>query len=270
MSFLRKRWLSLLGVVIVLILIVVAIFAGVITSHDPNDIHLELSFAKPSATYLLGNDQNGCDIFSRLIYGARTSMLVGISTVIVCMTIGLLIGLFTGYLGGFFDSFVMRIVDMFLAFPGILLSISIAAFLTPSVYNVIIALSIVGWVSYARLVRSQVLTLKSLEYVQASKVNGAGIFRVLFIHILPNLIAPLCILGTFNMAGAIIAEASLSFLGIGASPVEGSWGVMLDVGRQHLLNAPRLAIYPGIAIMMTVMAFNFIGDGLRDLFDPKV
>lgn len=265
----KKHKLAFLGLIIIAIMVVCALFAGLLSPYDPHDIQLQYSLEKESLVHPFGRDENGADMLSKVIHASRISLAVGFSVVFFTSLLGILLGLLGGYYGGIFDHILMRIVDIFMAFPGLLLAITISALLPPSMYNVIFALSIVGWVSYARLVRGQVLSIKEREHVIAAKSLGASDARIIFIHILPNTLAPVLVAATFGVAGAIIGESSLSFLGIGVPPTSFSWGSMLDAGRQHLLDAPHLAIYPGIAIMLAVMGFNFLGDALRDKFDPK-
>jgi peptide/nickel transport system permease protein len=204
-----------------------------------------------------------------MIYGSRISLIVGILVVSISLTIGLSIGSMAGYFGGIIDEAIMRLVDVFLAFPGILLAIAITAVLGPSLRNVLIALCLMGWVGYARIIRGQILAVRDLEYVQAAQANGASPLRIMIRHILPNILAPVIVEATFGMAGAIIAEAGLSFLGLGIQPPSPSWGSMLAEGRQFLLLAPHLTTFPGLAIMLTVLGLNFVGDGLRDAMDVR-
>lgn len=257
------------GALIVILLITTALFAPVISPYDPSEQNLFEGLKGPGSKHILGQDRLGRDILSRIIYGSRVSLQVGIMAVGISLILGLIIGSASGYFGGFIDNLFMRIADILLAFPGILLAIGITAVLGPSLTNVILALSIISWVGYARLIRGQILSVREYEYVSAARAIGAGDIRIITKHILPNIIAPVLIQASFGMAGAITAEAGLSFLGLGTQPPTPSWGSMLNEGRNYLLVAPHLTIFPGIAIMIVVIAFNFFGDSLRDLWDVK-
>jgi peptide/nickel transport system permease protein len=217
-----------------------------------------------------GTDELGRDILSRLIYGARISMLVGSSVVAFSLGIGLIIGAVAGYYGGRLDRFVNVVVmNAFMSFPGILIAIAFIAFRGPGIFNLILALSIGGWVGYARLVRAQVLAAREREYVEASRALGASDLRIIAVHILPNVIQPIIVQAAIGMAGAILAEATMSFLGLGVPPPTASWGAMLNDGRSHLFDAPHLVLFPALAVMLAVLSFNFIGDALRDFLDPR-
>ena len=268
MKIIQNR-LALFGLCILILFIGIALFAIYLAPFDPSEQHLQEGLSGPSHQHLLGQDKLGRDILSRMIYGSRISLLVGISVVSISLIVGVLIGSMAGYFGGIVDEIIMRIVDIFLAFPGILLAIAITAVMGPSLRNVLIALCLMGWVGYARIIRGQILSVRELEYVQAAQANGASSIRILTFHILPNIMAPVIIEMTFGMAGAIIAEAGLSFLGLGVQPPTPSWGSMLAEGRQFLLLAPHLTTFPGLAIMLTVLGLNFVGDGLRDAMDVR-
>lgn len=270
MSRLFGNRLVLIGLLVILALIATALLAPVLAPFDPAGQKLEEGLSPPNQRHLLGQDKFGRDIFSRIIYGARISLWVGLSTALVSLCIGTAIGASAGYLGGVADEIVTRVIDILLAFPGILLALALMAVLGPSLNNVILALCAVGWVGYARLARGQVLTLKERDYVQAAKALGAGNTRIIFAHIVPNIMAPLIVEATFGMGGAIVSEAGLSFLGFGVQPPTPSWGSMLNEGRQFLLIAPHMTTFPGLAIMMVVLGFNFLGDGLRDALDPRL
>ncbi len=259
----------LTGLVTLGVFLWLAVAAPWVAPHDPYEIRLEEGLGRPSLVHPLGQDKLGRDVMSRIIYGARVSMWVGIVTVAVSLTVGTLLGFFAGYYGGIIEEIIMRIVDILLAFPGILLAIAMTSVLGPSVNNVILALCITGWVGYARLVRAQVLSVRSADYVQSARALGAGDMRICVKHILPNILAPLVVEATFGLAGAILAEAGLSFLGLGTQPPTPSWGTMLNEGRQFLLVAPHMTLAPGAAIMAAVVALNVLGDGLRDLLDVK-
>jgi peptide/nickel transport system permease protein len=250
-------------------LLLVAALAPRISPHDPSAQALDSGLSGPSASHWLGQDKLGRDLLSRLIHGSRISVAVGLGTVSLSLAIGLLAGSLSGYFGGTVDHLFMRLADILLAFPGILLAIGITAVLGPSLRNVLIALSLLGWVGYARLVRGQVLKIKEMEFVQSARATGSPPFRVLLAHILPNTLSPIIVEATFGIGRAIVAEAGLSFLGLGVAPPAPSWGAMINEGRHFLFLAPHLAAVPGLAIMATVMAFNFLGDGLRDAMDVR-
>jgi peptide/nickel transport system permease protein len=224
----------------------------------------------PDRTHLMGRDQLGRDLMARIIYGARISVLVGFSVVAISSIAGVLIGAFAGYKGGWVDRIVSGFLfNVFLSFPGILLAIAMVAFLGPSVKNLITALSVIGWVGYARLMRAQVLKVRELDFVTAARALGASDVRIMFRHLLPNSIQPLIVQASLGMAGAILAEAGMSFLGLGVPEPIPSWGKMIDDSREFWFTAPHLFIFPGLMIALAVLAFNFIGDGLRERLDPK-
>ena len=224
----------------------------------------------PDRRHLMGRDQLGRDVLARIIYGARISLLVGISVVSVSTTTGVLIGALAGYLGGWADRIISGFLfNVFLSFPGILLAIAMVAFLGPSIRNLIIALSVIGWVGYARLMRAQVLKVREYDFVTAARALGASNFRILGQHILPNSIQPLIVQASLGMAGAILSEAGLSFLGLGVPEPIPSWGKMIDDSREFWFTAPHLFIFPGLMIALSVLSFNFIGDGLRERLDPR-
>ncbi len=256
------------GLVLTVALVVCAILAPVLAPHDPlkpSGPRLEA----PSDAYPLGLDELGRDVLSRIVWGARVSLRVGFSVVILASLIGVTLGAISGYFGGAIDVLIMRLCDILLAFPGILLAIALVAVLGPSLNNVILALAIIGWVGYARLVRGQVLKVREMEFVTAAKAMGAKSPRVIALHVLPNVINPVIVMATLGLAGSILAEASLSVLGLGVQPPTPSWGAMLTYGRQYLGIANHLTIFPGAAIMAAVMGLNFLGDGLIDALDPK-
>ncbi|GAK52325.1 putative dipeptide ABC transporter [Candidatus Moduliflexus flocculans] len=264
-----KNKLAVVGAVILLLLIVSAIFAPQLAPYNPLEQKVIEGLNPPSAAHWFGQDKLGRDIFSRMMYGSRISIWVGLATVSISLIIGVTIGAISGYYGGFIDELFMRIVDILMAFPGILLAIAMVAVLGPGLNHVILALCLIGWVGYARLVRGQVLFLRELDYVTAARALGAKPARIIAVHLIPNLLAPVIVEATFGMAGAILAEASLSFLGLGAQPPTPSWGAMLNDGRDYLLFAPHHTTFPGLVIMLVVLGFNFVGDGLRDYFDVK-
>jgi peptide/nickel transport system permease protein len=258
-----------IGALIVSIAGLAALLAPWVSPFDPAFQELPSRLAGPSGQHPFGLDELGRDILSRILSGARVSILVGLAVVSVSSVVGLLLGGLAGYFRGWLDDVISRIIDILLAFPGILLAIALVAVLGPSLINVVIALTVIGWVGYARLVRGQVLRLRELEYVQAAKALGASTPRILALHVLPGTLPAVTVQATLGMAGAIVAEAALSFLGLGVQPPTPSWGTMLNGGRAHLLDAPHLTIFPGLAIAALVLGFNFLGDGLRDRLDPR-
>ena len=257
------------GLILTVALIVMALAAPLIAPTDPYTQDTGRRLEAPSKDHLLGLDDLGRDVFSRIVWGARVSLRVGFSVVIIASLIGVTLGAISGYFGGIMDVLVMRLCDILLAFPGILLAIALVAVLGPSLNNVILALATIGWVGYARLVRGQVLKVREMEYVTAARALGARSPRVILRHVLPNVINPVIVMATLGLAGAILAEAALSFLGLGVQPPTPSWGAMLTAGRRYLGLANHLAIFPGAAIMLAVMGLNFLGDGLIDALDPK-
>jgi peptide/nickel transport system permease protein len=266
----RRNPLAAIGVVFVIFFVVCAIFAPWLAPDDPAQIDLATRLAPPSLRQICGSDELGRDILSRLIYGSRISMIVGSCVVAASLGIGLVIGSLAGYYGGAIDRFVnVVLMNAFLSFPGILIAIAFVAFRGPGIFNLVLALSIGGWVGYARLIRAQVLAAREKEYVEAARALGATDLRILARHILPNIIQPVIVQAAIGMAGAILAEATMSFLGLGVPPPTASWGAMLNDGRAHLFDAPHLVIFPAIAVMLAVLSFNFIGDALRDLLDPR-
>ena len=262
--------LAAVGVMLVAIFLIFALFAPWIAPQDPAHIDLPTRLEPPSSTHWCGTDELGRDILSRLIYGARISMFVGGSVVVGSLFLGLVIGPIAGYYGGRVDRFVNIVVmNAFLSFPGILLAIAFVAFRGPGIFNLVLALSLGGWVGYARLVRAQVLATREREFVEAARALGASDWRVIVRHILPNIIQPVIVQAAIGMAGAILAEATMSFLGLGVPPPTASWGSMLNDGRAHLFDAPHLVLFPALAVMLAVLSFNFIGDALRDFLDPR-
>ena len=266
----RRNPLAAMGMVFVIFFVVCAIFAPWLAPNDPAQISLATRLSPPSLRQICGSDELGRDILSRLIYGSRISMIVGSCVVAASLGIGLIIGSLAGYYGGSIDRFVnVILMNAFMSFPGILIAIAFVAFRGPGVFNLVLALSIGGWVGYARLIRAQVLGAREKEYVEAARALGATDLRILARHILPNIIQPVIVQAAIGMAGAILAEATMSFLGLGVPPPTASWGAMLNDGRAHLFDAPHLVIFPAIAVMLAVLSFNFIGDALRDLMDPR-
>lgn len=266
----RRNRLAAAGVVLVCLFVLCAIFAPILAPQDPASIDLPSRLQGPSSAHWFGTDELGRDIFSRVIFGARISMLVGISVVAGSLLLGTIVGSIAGYYGGRLDRFVNVIVmNSFLSFPGILLAIAFVAFLGPGLINLILALIIGGWVGYARLVRAQVLAAREREFVEAARALGATDLRIILRHILPNIMQPVIVQAAIGMAGAVLAEATMSFLGLGVPPPTASWGSMLNDGRSHLFDAPHLVLFPAAAVMLAVLSFNFIGDALRDYLDPR-
>jgi ABC-type dipeptide/oligopeptide/nickel transport system permease subunit len=258
-----------IGATLVLLAVLGAVAAPLVGLHDPAAQTLPLRLEGPSAAHPLGLDELGRDVWARLLAGARVSLLVGLVVVGVSASVGLVVGAVAGYAGGVVDEVISRVIDILLAFPGILLAIALVAVLGPSLTNVVIALASIGWVGYARLVRGQVLKAREFEFVQAARALGAGPARILARHIVPTAVPALVVQATLGMAGAILAEAALSFLGLGVQPPTPSWGTMINGGRAHLIDAPHLTVFPGLAIALVVLGFNFLGDGLRDRLDPR-
>jgi len=266
----RRNVLASTGMVLVAVFVVFALFAPWIAPQNPSSIDLPSRLQPPSGAHWFGTDELGRDIFSRVIYGARISMLVGSSVVAGSLLLGLILGSIAGYYGGLADRFFnVILMNAFLSFPGILLAIAFVAFLGPGIFNLILALCIGGWVGYARLVRAQVLAVKEKEFVEAARALGASDWRIVTRHILPNIIQPVIVQAAIGMAGAVLAEATMSFLGLGVPPPTASWGSMLNDGRAHLFDAPHLVLFPALAVMLAVLSFNFIGDALRDYMDPR-
>jgi peptide/nickel transport system permease protein len=266
----RHNPLAAIGVVLIVIFLTFALFAPWITPQDPAAIDLPGRLNLPSRSHWFGTDELGRDILSRIIYGARISLLVGASVVATSLILGLIIGSIAGYYGGAIDRFFNVVVmNAFLSFPGILLAIAFVAFRGPGIFNLVLALSLGGWVGYARLVRGQVLAAREREFVEAARALGASDLRIIVRHILPNIIQPVVVQSAIGMAGAILAEATMSFLGLGVPPPTASWGTMLNDGRAHLFDAPHLVLFPALAVMLAVLSFNFIGDALRDYLDPR-
>jgi peptide/nickel transport system permease protein len=257
------------GAGIVVVAALAALLGPALTPFDPSAQELALRLAGPTATHPFGLDELGRDILTRVLAGARISFFVGLVVVSISAVLGTVLGSIAGYFGGVIDDAISRLIDMLLAFPGLLLAIAIVAVLGPSLVNVLVALTIIGWVGYARLVRGQVLRAREFEYVQAARALGAGAPRILWRHVIPTALPVVVVQATLGMAGAILGEAALSFLGLGVQPPTPSWGTMLNGGRAHLLDAPHLTLFPGVAIALLVLGFNFVGDGLRNLTDPK-
>ena len=257
------------GILIVSIVVIGAVTAPWLLPWDPATQDLPNRLQGPTWQHWFGLDELGRDILARVLLGARISLLVGVVVVGVSSVLGMAIGGVSGYYGGRIDQWIGRLMDVLMAFPGMLLAIALVAVLGPSLVNVVLALTVIGWVGYARLVRGQVLRAREFEYVTAARALGAGTRRILIKHVLPSALPPLLVQATLGMAGAILSEAALSFLGLGVQPPTPSWGSMINGGRVHLLDAPHLTIFPGVLLAIVVLGFNFLGDGLRDAIDPR-
>jgi peptide/nickel transport system permease protein len=269
-EFLRHSVLARFGFAIAALFIIAALAAPLIAPANPSAQNLATRLQSPSHSHWMGTDELGRDIFSRILYGARISLFVSICVVLGCGLTGLTLGMLAGYRGGIFDRIVnLFFINAFLSFPGVLLAIAFAAFFGPGIGKVILALIITGWAGYARLARAQVLKAKELEFVLAAKSLGASHARILLQHLLPNILQPVLIQATIGMAGAILAEATLSFLGLGVLAPLPSWGSMLNDARSHLFDAPHMVVFPALAVMLAVLAFNLLGDAWRDWLDPR-
>ena len=265
----KKTFLMVLGGTLVLSICLVALLAPWISAEDPNQMNLPRTNEAPSWESPFGRDDNGSSVLAKVVYGARVSLIVAFIVVGVSTLIGLVMGSVAGYYGGWLDRIIMRFIDMLYAFPNFLLALGLVAVLGPSLRNMIIAMCLTSWTSYSRLVRGEILHLKEKEFVQTAIALGAPAYRVIFRHLWPNLAGPLVVHATFAMAGTIIAESGLSFLGLGAPADVPTWGSLLSSGRRILLEAPHVSIFPGLAIVILVLGFNLFGDGLRDYLDPK-
>ncbi|HYK37440.1 MAG TPA: ABC transporter permease [Alloacidobacterium sp.] len=266
----RRQPLAVIGVALLILFIGIALFAPLLAPYSPAAIDLNHRLMAPGQTHWFGTDELGRDTFSRTLYGARLSLLVSSSVVVCSLSLGLIFGGLAGYYGGILDTALnIFLMNAFLALPGILLAIAFVAFLGPGLINLILALSIGGWVGYARLVRAQVLAVREREFVEAARSLGASDLRIFTRHILPNILQPVIVQSAIGMAGAVLAEGTMSFLGLGVPPPSSSWGSMLNDGRLYLFDAPHMVIFPAIALMLCVLSFNFIGDALRDYLDPR-
>ena len=266
----RENKLAVISFGVIILFILAAVFAPLLTPYTYDEMDLANRLAPPSAAHLLGTDEGGRDVFTRLLYGARVSLLIGIVPTLLSMAIGAALGILAGFAGGKTDTVIMRIADVMLAFPSILLAMVLMYMLGDGLINIFLTLSIVNWASVARVVRVATLRLKELEYVEAARVTGVSRSKILLRHILPNCIPTLIVLFTLNVPSSILTESGLSFLGLGVQPPAASWGLMVNQGRQYLYTAPWLSFAPCVAIMLTVLAFNFLGDGLRDVMDPHL
>ncbi len=265
----RRSPLALFGTFIIVFFVVLAVFAPQLAPYEPATPDFLSVRQAPSAEYLLGTDDVGRDVLSRVIFGARASLLAGVISVVIAMLIGVPLGLISGFYGGFWDELIMRFTDAVLSFPFLILAVALAAALGPSLQNAMIAIGIASAPTFIRLTRGQVLAVKAEEYVQAARALGGYDRRIIVRHILPNSFTPLLVQATLTIAQAIIAESSLSFLGLGVQPPTPSWGGMLNVAKGFMAQAPWMAVWPGVSIFVTVLAFNLFGDGLRDALEPK-
>lgn len=266
--FIRYRP-GLIGLGVIGILVIFAVFAPIIAPYPPEEIDTALRGDGPSAEYPLGNDDVGRDILSRIIYGSRIALIVGLGATAIAVTIGVTIGATAGYFGGRVDFVLSRLVDTLMAFPLLALLLTLSSVFGPSLRNVVIVIGLTVWASYARLVRAEVLSLREQDFILAARASGAGDRRIIFRHIVPNALGPVIVIASLAVGGVIILESALSFLGLGVSRPTASWGTMLSDGREHIRNYPHIAIAPGIAITITVLSFNLVGDGLRDALDPR-
>ncbi|WP_083675303.1 nickel transporter permease [Paenibacillus sp. FSL R5-0490] len=265
-----KNKMSLVGGSIVLIYIILAVLAPLISPYDPYEIDLVNKLQPPSADHIMGTDDKGRDIFSRILYGSQLSLAVGFVSVFIGALFGIVLGIISGYYGGWVDTIIMRFIDVLLAFPGLLLALAIVSALGPSLINVMIAVGVFSIPTFARIVRGSTLSVKKMEYIDAIRVLGASDPKIIFVHILPNIMSPIIVQGTLRLATSILSVAGLSFLGMGAQPPTPEWGAMLSDGRDFLFTAPHIALFPGIAIALIVLGFNLFGDGLRDALDPRM
>lgn len=266
---LSKNKAAMTGAFIVIIFTILAILAPVIAPYDPSHIEMSKKLQTPSSEHWLGTDDKGRDILSRLLYGSRISLTVGILSTVLGAVVGIVLGIVSGYYGRWIDSVIMRICDVLLAFPGILLALAIVSILGASTTNVIIAVAFFAIPTFARIVRGSTLSVKKLEYIDAIRAMGSSDFRIIFKHILPNILSPIIVQSTLYIASAIITASALSFLGMGTQPPTPEWGTMLAQGRSYVAQAPHLTLIPGLVILLVVVGFNLFGDGLRDALDPK-
>lgn len=262
--------LAIVGFVIMSIIVIMAIFAPMIAPCDPNEIDVANSMMPPGyGGHIFGTDSYGRDLFSRILYGSRISLIVGVSAILVGCLIGVLLGLIAGYFGGVLDSIIMRVMDAMFAFPFILLAITLMMVFGSGLFNTILAIAIGNIPGFARITRGQVLAVKEEDYIEVTESLGAKKFRIIFSHVLPNAVTPIIVYGTMSVAGAIISEAALSYLGLGIAPPTASWGSILQEGKNYLVLAPHISIFPGLAIVLSVLGINLFGDALRDVSDPK-
>lgn len=266
----KKNPLSVAGLVIIAFLAMIAILAPVISPYEPTKINVHNVLSPPSSEHLFGTDELGRDVLSRMIWGARISLMVGFIAVGIAITIGTIVGSISGYYGGKIDAVLMRFVDMMLAFPTFFLILAVIAIVEPSISTIMIVIGLTGWMDVARLVRAEFLTLKERDFVLAARAIGASDLRVMFRHIIPNALSPVFVAATFGIAGAILVESGLSFLGLGVQPPDPSWGNILTSGKDNITVAWWLSLFPGLAILITVLSYNLVGEGLRDAIDPRL
>lgn len=266
----KKNKTGVIGLFIIINFIVIAIFAHRLSPYNPLTIKLEERLLPPNFSHICGTDNVGRDVFSRILYGARISLMVGVTATFLSMFIGLFFGILAGYMGGWTEKVIMVLTDIMLAFPGLLLAVGIAVAVGPGLFTLYIALSIVGWASFARLIRGIVLGIKEQSYIESANAIGCSKIRIIICHILPNCISLILVMASLRIGGFILSEASLSFLGLGAGPPTPTWGSMVSMGADFIRTAPWVSIFPGIAIAVVVIGFNLLGDGLRDLLDPKL
>ncbi|MBM4331100.1 MAG: ABC transporter permease [Deltaproteobacteria bacterium] len=266
----RKNKLALVGAFIVISLFLVALFAPLLSPYDPGQINIKKVLHNPSAEHIFGTDQLGRDVFSRMIWGSKISLLVGFVSMGLATVIGIFLGALAGFYGRWIDNLIMRFVDIMLCFPTFFLILAVIALLEPNIWNIMIIIGITGWMGVARLVRAEFLSLKERDFTVAEKALGARDFRIIFRHILPNALAPVLVAATLGVAGAILTESALSFLGIGVQPPTPSWGNILTAGKDNIQIAWWLSLYPGLAILITVLGYNLLGEGIRDAIDPRL
>ena len=266
----KQNRLALLGGIVVAFLFIIAILASAITPYDPNAINVQNILEPPGFTHPFGTDDLGRDILSRIIWGSRISLSVGFVAVGISTFIGVLLGAITGYYGGWVDRVIMRFVDIMLSIPTFFLLLAVIAFLEPGISNIMIVIGLTSWMGVTRLVRAEFLSVKEREFTQSARAIGAGDIRIIFRHILPNSMAPVLVSAVLGVAGAILTESALSFLGIGVQPPTSSWGNILTIGKDNIEIAWWLSVFPGVAILVTVLAYNLLGEGIRDAIDPRM
>ena len=267
---LRKDRLAMGGGILVILLFILSFLAPLLAPYDPGEINVREILSPPSARHLMGTDQLGRDVLSRVIWGSRISLKVGFVAVGIAVAIGAVLGALSGYYGGWIDSLTMRFVDVMLCFPTFFLILAVIAFLEPNIWNIMVVIGLTGWMGVARLVRAEFLTLREREFVLAARALGASDLRIIFSHILPNALTPVLVSATLGVSGAILTESALSFLGLGVQPPTASWGNILTAGKDNIEIAWWLSLYPGLAILITVLSYNLLGEGLRDALDPRL
>lgn len=266
----RKNKLALSGAVLVFFIFLVSLFAPLISPYDPAEINVKRILEPPSAEHWFGTDPLGRDILSRMIWGSQISLKVGFVSVGISISIGVMLGAWAGFYGGIVDRLIMRFVDVMLCFPSFFLILAVIAFLEPSIWNIMIVIGLTSWMGVARLVRAEILSLREREFIVAIQAQGAGDLRIIFYHLLPNSMAPILVAATLGVAGAILTESALSFLGIGVQPPTPSWGNILMAGKDNIMIAWWISVFPGLAILLTVLSYNLLGEGIRDLIDPRL